>query len=132
MSVVLEVQKSLYAKLTGDSALMVLVTGVYDYVPEGAELPYVTIGDIGAADDSAKGRKGYELDVNLEVYSQGQGRKECLDIIGRLKVLLDNQALTITGFVHIFSKVVRIETRRSADNLLANGLMAMKIFVKDN
>ncbi len=132
MSVVLETQKSLYAKLAGDSVLMALIKGVYEYVPQNAAYPYVTIGDVTANDDSAKGLKRYDLDVNLEIYSKAQGRKEVLDIIERLKLLLDNQVLSITGFTNIFTKAVGISTKRSSDNLITSGLLTLKIFVREN
>ena len=41
-----ELQKAIYAQLNGDSALGGLVTGIYDYVPEGSNSPYVVIGDM--------------------------------------------------------------------------------------
>ena len=43
-----ELQKAIYGALTGDSALMAMITGVHDHVPQDTAYPYVTIGE-GAA-----------------------------------------------------------------------------------
>jgi hypothetical protein len=43
------VQQSLYNKLSADAALMDIVDGVYDAVPQHAQSPHIVIGD-GNAD----------------------------------------------------------------------------------
>lgn len=130
MSVVFETQKSLYAKLTADSTLMGLVSGIFDYVQEGTEFPYVAIGDISGRDESALGQKRYELDVNIEVYTQGLGNKQGLEIVSRLQTLLDNQALTITGFTHVSTRLIAISSNRNSDNSVSASTLALKISVK--
>ena len=130
MSVIFEVQKAVYAKLTGDAPLMAMINGVFDFVPEGTDYPYVTIGDIAAEDNSAVGVKGYELDLRVNVYSKSQGKSQCLDIVERLKIVLDGQALMVAGFSHVYSKMKAVETSRGQDNVILSANVSFEILVR--
>lgn len=102
------VKVALYGVLTGDSTLIGMLAphprpgagkigGVYDGAPEGATYPYV---DLGEAIETARNRHGgYGADVvvTLHVWSEQRGYKEGLDIVARLRRLLDHRPLTVEG-----------------------------------
>jgi len=130
MSVVLETQKAVYALLSGDTTLAGLVSGVFDYVAADVAYPYVTVGDITAEDNSVQGLKRWLLNMNVNVYGRALGRSEALGIIERLRVLLDDQPLSITGFTHVFTKVVSFDTKQDSDGSAVNGRLVLKIYVE--
>lgn len=90
-------QKAVYNALVADSALMALVSGVYDRVPEGAALPYVVFADVASRDASNASDAAERIELEINVYSRGGGRKETLDILERLHAALHRQAPVLTG-----------------------------------
>lgn len=49
---------------------------VYDFVPEDAELPFVTLGNINAEDKSTKSEDIIHLTVQIHIWSNYRGRYE--------------------------------------------------------
>lgn len=90
-------QKAVYDALVADSALMALVSGVYDRVPEGAALPYVVFADSTSRDASNASDDAERIALELNVFSRSGGRKQVLDILERLHIALHHQALALTG-----------------------------------
>lgn len=83
-----DTQKAVYEQLTGDSALMALITGVYDAVPPSAEYPYVTIGESHTSDRSTATTEAYEQMTTLHIYSRARGRKAVAEIMQKLHASL--------------------------------------------
>lgn len=98
------VQTALYTRLKGDSTLMGLVTGVYDYVPETAVYPYIVIGEAIETPRNAHDRYGRQTVVTLHVWDQYKGFKRVLQIGARIQALLDHQPLTLTGLAHVATR----------------------------
>ena len=92
------VQQKVYTVLTGDATLMGLIEGVYDNVPDNPLAPYVTIGDDEYSDFSSHTHDGFEGSVQIDVWSEAVGRKECKTIQNRIYTLLQNLDLAIDGF----------------------------------
>ncbi|GGZ28018.1 DUF3168 domain-containing protein [Streptomyces nitrosporeus] len=97
-SPLLPIQKAMYGALTGDSALMALATGVYDYVPETAAYPYIVIGEATEIPRNSHDRFGWETVPTLHVWDQYRGYARVLRIGSRIGEVLDHQALTIPGY----------------------------------
>src|SRR5690606_31896521 len=91
------VQKAVVAALTGDTALMALVSGAYDYISQDAVFPYVSLGEGACRDRSTKTTTGTEVTFVLHVYSREGGHKETLLIMERLHAVLHEAALTLSG-----------------------------------
>lgn len=49
---------------------------VYDYVPETAELPFVTLGNINSEDKSTKSEDIIHMTVQIHIWSNYRGRYE--------------------------------------------------------
>ena len=90
-------QAALYAKLIGDSALMSMIQGVYDHVSEGANFPYITMGETESRDSSTFGKNGQAFSLTLHVWSRSRGRKEAQQIMTRIHDLLHKGAMTVAG-----------------------------------
>ncbi len=126
------VQQALYTKLSGDSALMDLVSGVYDAVPQHAALPYVVIGDGSAAEVPQVSTQLSECQLVLNVWTSGGGRKVALAILNRLHALLHQGNLTFTGFTLLAMRCVSAETVVDADNDRVYGTLELNALVRDD
>lgn len=95
-------QAAIYTRLTGFSALTTLATGgVYDFVPEEAEPPYVVIGDDTAIDWSTKTVNGWETTVTIHCWDfEKAGRKSVKAILSAIYDALHRQesSITVSGF----------------------------------
>ncbi|MEU3161408.1 DUF3168 domain-containing protein [Streptomyces griseoincarnatus] len=100
----LPVQSAVYARLNGDATLSGLIRGVYDYVPETAEYPFVVIGEAIETPDNRHGGYGRETVITLHSWSRYQGYAQVLRIGARVTALLDHQPLTIEGVAHIATR----------------------------
>lgn len=100
----LPVQQAIYTTLTGNTALMDTVSGVFDYVPETVAYPFVVIGEAIETPDNAHDRFGRETVVTLHVWSQYRGFSQVLAIAAKVTALLDHRPLTITGLDHIATR----------------------------
>ncbi|MGW7598116.1 DUF3168 domain-containing protein [Streptomyces antimycoticus] len=91
-------QKAVYAALTADTALMALVSGVYDEVPEGSAYPYVSIGSITELVDDAHNQRGLSTNVVLHVWSTQLGFREAAEVFAAVDAVLDRRPLTVEGY----------------------------------
>lgn len=97
------IQAALYARLSGDATLTGLLghragqNGVYDDVPENALYPHVVIGEAIETPDGAHDRFGAQVVVTIHVWVEARGFKTAYPIVRRLRALLDEQPLPITG-----------------------------------
>jgi len=99
-------QKAVYQRFSGDSALMALVTGVFDRPPQGQDYPYVTIGDSTISDWSTKTSNGTEQQIAVHIWSRDGGRKKSEDIAKIIHGLLhggnmsvEEQTLVLLRFI---------------------------------
>lgn len=76
-----EVQQKIYAALDSNVELKAIITGVYDYVPEDVQVPYITFGQMLSTEDSTKTDDGEKMNIFIEIWSENQGRKEALKIL---------------------------------------------------
>ncbi|MDT0270255.1 DUF3168 domain-containing protein [Streptomyces sp. DSM 44915] len=105
------IQRAIYARLTGDTALMVLASGgVYDFVPEPAPHPYIVIGEAIETPDNTHGGFGRQTVVTLHVWTRARGHAPGLAIATRVVGLLDHQPLAIEGHDHIATNYEFMQT----------------------
>lgn len=86
-------QKAIYARLNG-----ALPCGVYDDVPEDAQLPYAVIGDGTSAPWGSKDLRGVECVATLNFYSGYGGMKEVDQLMDRALELLRAPGLEVEGW----------------------------------
>ena len=91
-------QQSIFAKLTADATLLALLGAprVYDDVPQGADLPYLTFGQSTARDWSTGSDDGNEHILTLHVWSQANGKRQAHEIMGAVRTALHDQPLTLS------------------------------------
>lgn len=125
----MEVQRALYTKLTGDGVLMGMVTGVYDVVPQKTMLPYVVIGNGDYTTLPADGINLSEVSLQLNVWSDTAGRKAVLTIMNRLYALLHQGTLTLTGYQQVLMRCEQAETELREEASRVHGSMRVRVAV---
>lgn len=117
-----ELQKAIYTALTGDSALMAIITGVHDHVPQDTAFPYVTIGESTAVDWRTVGYDGMELTLVLHVWSRERGCREAKLILAEIHRILNDAKLTVPGHVLVWLHFEFSQTLPDSDGVTYHGI----------
>ncbi len=121
-----ELQQAIYTALTGDGALMAMITGVHDHVPQDTAFPYVTIGEASAVDWRTVGHDGMELTLVLHVWSRERGHKEAKQILAEIHRILNDAKLTVPGHVLVWLRYGFSQTVADNDGATYHGIARYK------
>jgi hypothetical protein len=103
VSAIQAIQTAIYGVLSGDATLVAQVGGrITNATPSTPTYPYVQISHahekpfhgLGGATVSL----GYNDIIRVHIYSRYAGDLEALQILGRIRGLLDFQTLTVSGY----------------------------------
>jgi hypothetical protein len=126
-------QKAVYAALTADATLMAMVTGVYDRVPERTALPYLLFGQGEARDASTGTTEEEEARLELLAYSREGGRKQALDILERVHLLLHRQSPVLSGgYRLVWLRVEQAGAQMQSDGMTWRGIATLRAWVEKN
>ncbi len=117
-----ELQKSIYGALTGDSALMAMITGVHDHVPQDTAFPYITIGEAAAIAWGASGVEGIETTMIIHVWSQERGHREVKLIMAEVYRILHDADLPVTGHHLVWLRFEFSENVADPDGVTYHGI----------
>lgn len=123
-----ELQKAVFAALTGEAALTVLLGGakVYDHAPADVTFPYITFGRTSVYDWSTGTESGVEQLFTLHVWSKAKGKKEALDIMEAAKTRLHDRALPLEGLALVNCRLEFAEARYDDDLSVYHGLLRFR------
>ena len=127
----MEVQRALYAKLTGDGALMGMISGVHDVVPPQTALPYIVIGDGQETLQAADALNVTECRLDVHVWTEAGGRKTALAIMNRLHAIMHLGTLSLTGFQLINLRVEQAQTSLSDQGTTLSGVLRLLVTVAE-
>lgn len=113
------VQVAIYGRLAADLAPV----PVYDMAPATAAFPYVTIGEFTGADEYDKSDDSERLTLTLHVWSRKTGRKECKEIMGRVRASLHGKELPVAGFLPIALRQEFATDMIDPDGLTVHGVV---------
>jgi hypothetical protein len=85
-------QSALYAALNGSIGM-----SVYDEVPPGTAMPYVTIGEGTERPWDTMSDSGSEETVWVQIWSEAKGFKQINTTAAAIDAVLHDAALTVTG-----------------------------------
>lgn len=121
-------QEQIHATLTGNPAILALLGGsrIYDDVPRGEPLPYVTFGRSTIKDWSGAGGDGAEHIVTLHVWSDGGGRKQTLAIMEAVRNALNDATLSLAGHHLVNLRHEFSEARREPDGETIHGIVRLR------
>jgi len=109
-SPLLPLQKAIYDRLKAN-----LTCPVYDNVPDGAKMPYVTLGEDTAVDWSTKLENGQEVTHTLHIWSEYKGMMESKQIIDQVIQAITSTPLVVEGFFVVSARVDVVETMRDPE-----------------
>jgi hypothetical protein len=99
---VLEIQTAIQSRLTGDTTLMAMITGVFADVREGQVPPYISYGQHVDGPWPTFGKLNSEAYIWLHIWSKDTGDEECYRILAELIRLLptspSNPPLTLPSY----------------------------------
>lgn len=131
------IQDVVHDALTGNAALMALVKGVHDAVPQavdsgdGAAYPYVTLGEDTAQEWDTDTSVGADLTITLHVWSRYRGRKEVKQIQGAIYNVLHRATLVIAGHHLVGIDWIQSDSFLDADGLTRHGVQTFRITVEE-
>lgn len=116
-------QQSIFAALSADQALTALIGigRVYDDVPQGTELPYVTFGRVTAQDWSTGSEDGTEHLFTVHVWSGARGKRQAHEILAAVRAALHDRPLALAGHSLINLRHEQSEVRRAPDGTAVHG-----------
>lgn len=115
--------RAIYDRLVADSALMAEISGIYDPVPEGIALPYLTMGEGTSRDWSAKDFTGQEQLLDIHIWSGGQGGGEVRRLADMVAQRLTGQDLSLTGHDLVALDFIFFENFFDQDGEVRHGIM---------
>jgi hypothetical protein len=127
----MEVQRALYTKLSGDGVLMGMINGLFDAVPQNSALPYVVIGDGNQALRPAESTIVTECRLELNVWTDTGGRKTALNILNRLHALLHLGTVTLSGFQLLTLRVEQASTALAEQAARVGGTLVVFVAVAE-
>jgi len=128
----LELQKSIFNVLDGDSTLQNLVTDVYDFVPENTVFPYVKVGEETSLDNGTKTLQGNEHTLVIHSFSRYRGSKEVKEIMSRIYALLHESSLSVTGASLVNLRFEFSDVIKENDGFTSHGLQRFRAVVYDS
>ena len=120
-----QLQQAVYGALSGNAPLAALLGGprVYDDVPHAAAYPFVTMGQTSSSDFGTATEDGEEHILSLHVWSAAGGRGEAQVLMGAIRDILHNAALTLSGHTLVNLRQQFADIRREADGITIHGLV---------
>jgi len=95
----------IYNKLIANTAgdLYVAVGGRFylNHAPQNATLPYCIFSSISSIHEIDFGEEREDTLIQFDIFSENNSADEAGDILGYLKTLMDDCALTVTGWRHV-------------------------------
>jgi hypothetical protein len=123
-------QSAIYSTLNSDSNLTsTLGAGVFDDVTEGTDTPFVTIGEDTASEYDTKDLDGTETTINIDVWSEYKGSKECKQIMDRIHDLLHDSNISVTGFNLVNLRFEFSDIIRDPDGVTRHGVMRFRAVI---
>ncbi len=127
-----ELQTAIYTALNNDNTLTNTLSAVIvDDVPHGTSYPFVTIGEARGNDYSTKTEIGSEQVIELDIWSQYKGSKECKQIMDRIHNLLHDSNLNVSGFNLINMRFDFSNIMRDPDGTTRHGVMRFRAIILD-
>lgn len=129
-----QIQQAIYAALTGDATLMGKITGVFDFVPDNQNYPFIQIGEIDFKDWDSHTFVGFEGEITINLWHrpQSRGRAPLYDIMADINNILDRNYFTIPGFSVIVMKYEFSNIIVDPDMVTYHGITRYKIIMGEN
>jgi hypothetical protein len=128
-----DIQKGIVSRLRATPALMSIIVGVYDDVPQAAKaevesaFPFIVVGDDDYTDWSTDTEIGYEGTLQINVWSRYSGKKEITDIFTRLRDTLDRKTIPFDSYKIMDIQYTGHNTFLEPDGRTRRGIISFSI-----
>lgn len=127
------IERQMVKLLKADSTFLLLIPGgVHSHIPEKPSYPYIRIGDALESKFNTFGKVGKETDIKLYIYSTKPTDEEVLDIVDAADTLLDDVALTITGWKHVLISWESTQVVTETDNRSRYAVVTYRVITEKN
>ena len=127
----LQLQKTVFDTLDGDSNLQSKVSDVYNFVPQNTAYPYVQVGDDSLSDNSTKDLDGNIHSIVIHTWSRYRGDKEAKEIMARIYELLHNSSLSVSGASLVNARFETSDILNDPDGITKHGVQRFRFVIYD-
>lgn len=126
-------QEAIYGILTNDAWLMNQVTGVFDFVPDNQDFPYVQIGEFTTVPFQTYDRYGQEVTATIHAWSQRigsnayQGMAQIDAIMNSIQRLLARTFFPVQGWGDVGCWGDFEQTLLESDGITRHGILRYRI-----
>jgi len=122
-----QIQQAVRDELLSSSAVVNLVTGIFDEVPQGQAYPYIVVGEDTAIEWDKDLQLGVEATLTLHAWGRKAGRKEVKTIMDAMYDSLHRAELVITGLHSVLCIWEFGETFLDPDGITRHGVARYRI-----
>jgi len=130
-----DLQKAVYNALTGNPALMALVTGVYDAPPAGNGVPptgtYITLGEEVMRDNSSASHHGVIVDFDVGIHSDYAGFSVAKEVAGLVEKTLSWQQIPTPQGTLDLLRFLKSRARRGVAPETRRIVLVFRAFLND-
>lgn len=125
------IQAALYGALTGDDALMAVVEGVYDHVPQNAAFPYIVFEESAVEPWGLLHESAHMCQLQLDIYSRKGGQKQVMQAAALVRDVLHHTPLVASGWAVALVDVSGANTDRQNDGLTSKANMQVRVWARE-
>lgn len=126
-----ELQVAIVTRLKAAAAVTAFVGArVYDSVPENPTFPYITVGEGDETSDDADCVDGFEISLDIDVWSRAQGFPEAKKISDEVRKALKSPELTIPTNALVDFRHRQTRFLRDPDGLTSHAVMTFEGFAE--
>lgn len=126
-----ELQVAIVTRLKAAAAVTAFVGArVYDSVPENPTFPYITVGEGDETSDDADCVDGFEISLDIDVWSRAQGFPEAKKISDEIRKALKSPELTIPTNALVDFRHRQTRFLRDPDGLTSHAVMTFEGFAE--
>lgn len=128
----IELQKAIFAVLSGDAGLVAALGGphVHDHAPANVPFPYLTFGPSSVHDWSTASEEGAEHVFTIHVWSKARGKAQAAAIMGIVRGLLHDAPLSLAGHVLVNLRQEFEDIRFDDDHDVYRGAMQFRAVIE--
>lgn len=127
-----ETLKLLYARLSADVDIAAIVsTRVYNQIPEPVKnipvRPYIRFFLVSAVDWGTKNELAYEMEVQVDCWSEWRGDKQALEMVDAVIAATHNQPLSLANGQNILMQHAGTNIIDEQDGLNHHGVVRLRL-----
>lgn len=125
-------QEAVFQRLSEDTALMQLATGVHDLVEEDLVFPYITIGAPTTLNIETRTSYSEEISITIHSWSVYGGKKESYNLLNAVAQAI-GKGLSIEGpFKLVDVAYPTLQVIDDVDPRIKHGLARFKFIIQNN